>query len=140
MASSEMPLKVPLDGAISAAPAASWASTPSASPAVMDGRRRWRVIWTSPKSDIGKNLVTARSFLNSSLSASVTCFRCDSLRMSMKSTTMMPPRSRRRSCLATSRADSMFTASMFSTWLLPRPERPEFTSTTCMASVVSMKR
>ena len=60
------------------------------------------------------------------------------IRMSMKSTTMMPPRSRRRSWRAISRAASRLVLWAVSSWFVPRIEPPELTSIAVSASVPSM--
>src|ERR671927_143224 len=69
-----------------------------------DGRMRCRVISMMPNGEIFRILVRARSRLTASRMAFSTPRRCFSSRMSMKSLTMMPPRSRRRSWRAISLA------------------------------------
>ena len=61
-------------------------------------------------------------------------------RMSMKSTTMSPPMSRRRSWRATSSAASMLVLKAVSSWLAPAVALPELTSMAVSASVGSMTR
>ena len=65
---------------------------------------RWRVISIRPKGLVRRILVRARSRFTASRSARSTPRRCFSLRMSMKSLTITPPRSRRRSWRAISLA------------------------------------
>ena len=58
--------------------------------------------------------------------------------MSMKSTTIRPPKSRRRNWRATSSAASRLVLKAVSSMSAPRVERPELTSTETSASVWSM--
>jgi hypothetical protein len=67
-----------------------------------------------------------------------TSFRRDELRMSMKSMTISPPRSRSRSCRAASSAASQLAMKAVSSMSLPFIVLPEFTSTDTRASVCSM--
>ena len=105
-----------------------------------DGRTRWRVISIRPSCDTWKARVRARSrprWLRSSCST-LSRFRCDS--MSMKSITMIPPKSRSRTCRAISRAASRLVRRIvFSGSCLP-VYRPVFTSIDTSASVGSMIR
>src|SRR6266516_4132407 len=71
-----------------------------------EGRTRWRVISISPSSETANALVRARSRPRCVRSSCSTLSRLPRDSMSMKSTTMMPPMSRNRSCRATSRAAS----------------------------------
>ncbi len=71
-----------------------------------DGRTRCRVISTSPRSETANARVRARSRARCVRSSWSTLSRLDRVSMSMKSTTMMPPMSRSRSCRASSRAAS----------------------------------
>ena len=66
----------------------------------------WRVISTRPSGEISTTYVFVRSRSSSRFSASSTVARFFGLAMSTKSMTMMPPMSRRRSCLTTSFAAS----------------------------------
>ena len=60
------------------------------------GRVRLRVSWTRPMSLIGRSCVLAGSLASSSARVSKTNCRCSGSSMSMKSITMIPPRSRSR--------------------------------------------
>ena len=71
-----------------------------------DGRTRWRVISIRPSSETANARVRARSRPRCVRSSCSTLSRLPRDSMSMKSTTMMPPMSRNRSCRATSRAAS----------------------------------
>ena len=66
------------------------------------GRIRCRVISIRPNGLVRRIFVRARSRFTASRSVRSTLRRCRSLRMSMKSLTTTPPRSRSRSCRAIS--------------------------------------
>ncbi len=68
----------------------------------------------------------------------MTLLRSPSDDMSMKSQTMMPPISRKRTWRAISAAASIFVLTIVSSRFLPPVNLPEFTSMTVSASVVSM--
>ena len=68
------------------------------SKAAVDMRLRSRVISIKPRRVIGRIRIFARSARHASANASMTFARLEALRMSMKSTTMMPPMFRRRIC------------------------------------------
>ena len=103
------------------------------------GRTRCRVICISPNLLSGRMLWRARSLAISSRMWSKSCWRCSLLAMSMKSTTMMPPMSRRRSWRAISSPARRFTSRALVSWSEPALVRlPELTSITCRASVCSM--
>src|ERR1700687_4654903 len=88
-------------------------------------RVRLRVIWTRPSSEILSAEVRALSRRSASRRASLTFLRSASRDMSMKSTMMIPPILRRRSCLTTSSAASRLVRSTVSSWLvLPTQRTP----------------
>ncbi|MCY1539647.1 hypothetical protein D9M68_752440 [compost metagenome] len=107
-------------------------------PSFRAGRRRWRDSSIRPKRDILPIWTRARSKWRASRR------RCSTARwfllssMSMKSMTIKPPRSRRRSWRATSSAASELVRSAVSSMSAPRVERAELTSTDTSASVWSM--
>jgi hypothetical protein len=72
-----------------------------------------------PKGEKRATLMRARSRRSASLKVFSSALRCFSLRMSMKSTTTTPPRSRRRIWRAISPAASLFTAKAVSSMPLP---------------------
>src|SRR5437867_1494832 len=99
---------------------------------------RCRVISMSPNCEIFKIFVRARSRLTASRIAFSTPRRCFSSRMSMKSLTITPPRSRRRSWRAISLAACRFIWYAVSSALLSARKLPLFTSIATSASVWSM--
>ena len=99
---------------------------------------RCRVISMSPNCEMRRIFVRARSRRSASRSASSTLRRCVSLRMSMKSLTITPPRSRSRSCRAISLAACRFIWYAVSSALLSARKLPLFTSMATSASVCSM--
>ena len=106
------------------------------------GRTRSRVNCTNPNL-LGGNIVwRARSSFISSRNVSKSCFLFNVLLRSIKSITIIPPISRKRSWRAISFAAAIFTfnalLSCVSTAPLFRP--PLFTSITCIASVCSTIR
>ena len=103
-----------------------------------EGRRRWRDISIKPKREILPIWILARS------SCSAVCIRCSTCRwflagvMSMKSMTISPPMSRRRSWRQISSAASRLVLSAVSSMSAPRVAREELISTETSASVGSM--
>ena len=99
---------------------------------------RFRVISTRPSSEISNTWVRVLSRASASLNLRTTSSRFFRISMSMKSITMIPPMSRRRSWRATSSAASRLLTKTVSS----RLERPTFlavfTSITVNASVRSM--
>jgi hypothetical protein len=77
----------------------------------------------------------ARSFFIASLSRRSTMPWLRGFSMSMKSTTIRPARSRKRSCLAISSAASRLVRTAVSSMLRSRVDRPELTSMATSASV-----
>ena len=105
------------------------------------GRTLWRVICINPNLLRGNILCLALSFCMFWHMRSYSFCLFSAKFMSMKSTTMIPPISRRRSCLASSSAAPRFTSiALASCPLLALERLPLFTSTTCKASVCSMMR
>ena len=97
---------------------------------------RLRVIATRPKSLNWRILYGARSRRISSSSACITFWRFLRSSMSMKSTTMMPPRSRSRIWRTISRIASMLVLTMVSSRRLDLPTNlPVLTSMATSASV-----
>jgi hypothetical protein len=103
-------------------------------------RMRWRDISRRPNGEMRPTWMRARSFLRHSLSFFSTERLLRFSSMSMKSITIRPARSRRRSCRAISSAASRFVLSAVSSMLCSRVERPEFTSIDTSASVGLMTR
>ncbi len=103
------------------------------------GRTLCRVICMRPNLLRGRMLWRARSFDITSLIWSKRVCRCSALFMSMKSITIIPPMSRRRSCRAISSAAFRFTSRALDSWSgLALLLFPELTSITCRASVCSI--
>ena len=97
----------------------------------------WRVISTSPSLEISAVNVFVRSSSSVLRSVFMTASRLRARAMSMKSITMIPPMSRRRSWLTTSSAASRLVFVIVSSRPapLPRPmNQPELTSITVSAS------
>jgi hypothetical protein len=97
----------------------------------------WRVISTRPSFDISAVKVLVRSSSSVFRSVFMTASRLRARAMSMKSITMIPPMSRRRSWLTTSSAASRLVLVIVSSRPapLPRPMKlPELTSITVSAS------
>ena len=97
----------------------------------------WRVISTRPSLEISAVKVLVRSSSSALRSVLSTASRLRARAMSMKSMTMIPPMSRRRSSLTTSSAASRFVRVIVSSRraCLPRPtNEPELTSMTVSAS------
>ena len=100
---------------------------------------RLRVIWTSPRVVTSATWCFVRSLPRHSTRRRRTRSRLLSNTMSMKSTTMMPPMSRRRSCRTISSAASRLFLVTVCSRLPPDPVNfPVFTSTTVIASVRSI--
>ena len=99
---------------------------------------RWRVISTMPNSLICETVVLARSFWKCLRSRSSISRRCLTDRMSMRSFTITPPRSRRRSCRAISSTASWLVWNAFVSLSRALRERPEFTSMATSASAWSI--
>ena len=97
----------------------------------------WRVISTSPSGEISTTNVFVRSSSSALRSVFRTASRLRARAMSMKSITMIPPMSRRRSWRTTSSAASRLVLVIVSSSRapLPRPMKlPELTSITVSAS------
>ena len=97
----------------------------------------WRVISTRPSFEISAVNVFVRSSSSVLRSVFMTASRLRARAMSMKSITMIPPMSRRRSWLTTSSAASRLVLVIVSSSPapLPRPMKlPELTSITVSAS------
>ena len=97
----------------------------------------WRVISTRPSFEISAVKVLVRSSSSVLRSVLSTASRLRARAMSMKSMTMIPPMSRRRSSLTTASAASRFVRVIVSSRraCLPRPtNEPELTSMTVSAS------
>ena len=89
------------------------------------------VIWTNPNLLGGNILCFALSSLISSFKKSYNTFLFSGFDKSIKSTTIIPPISRRRNCLAISAAAIILTSMAVSSWLEALLERfPLFTSMT----------
>src|SRR6266702_2951289 len=102
---------------------------------------RLRVICTSPSEVTSATWCLVRSLARHSSSRRSTSSRLLSSTMSMKSITMIPPTSRNRSCRTISSAASRLLRVTVSSRLPPWPVNlPVFTSTTVIASVLSMTR
>ena len=100
---------------------------------------RLRVIWTKPNEVTSATWCLVRSRLRHSTSLRSTNSRLLSSTMSMKSTTMIPPMSRKRSCRTISSAASKLLRVTVSSRFPPLPTNlPVLTSTTVMASVRSI--
>ena len=103
--------------------------------------RRLRVIWTRPREVTSETWWRVRSRPRASLRRRRTSSWFSGRTMSMKSTTIMPPRSRRRIWRTISSAASRLLRVTVSSRLPPEPVNlPVLTSTTVMASVRSMTR
>ncbi len=102
---------------------------------IMPGRRRWRLISISPKPEIRPTWMRARSVLSLSFIRFSTAALFLRSSMSMKSITISPARSRRRSWRATSSAASRLVLSAVSSIEPSLVARPEFTSIATSASV-----
>ena len=99
---------------------------------------RWRVISMMPNSLICDTVVFARSFWKCFLRRSSISRRCLLARMSMRSFTITPPRSRRRSWRAISSTASWLVWNALVSLSRALRERPEFTSIATSASAWSM--
>ena len=99
---------------------------------------RWRVISTMPNSLISVTVDLARSLARCCLSRSSISRRCFDARMSMRSLTITPPRSRRRSWRAISSTASWLVWYALVSLSRALRERPEFTSMATSASVWSI--
>ena len=107
----------------------------------VSGLTLWRVICMRPNFVAGRIVCLALSFDISSLSLLYNSFLLAASCMSIKSTIIIPPISRRRSWRAISFAASKFTDKAFSSWEFSLLTRwPLFTSITCIASVCSTMR
>ena len=107
-------------------------------PSERAGRRRWRLISSRPNFEIDENWTRARSERSASRRRVSTSRRFFDSSMSMKSTTIRPPRSRRRIWRAISSAASRLVRVAVSSMSEPRVDRAELTSTETSASVWSM--
>ena len=105
-----------------------------------DSRVRLRVISMSPSSEMRVTAAFERSLRRYSLNDRVTFSRLCGRSMSMKSTTIMPPIDRMRSCSATSRAASMLVLVIVSSRLDLPTKRPVLTSMAVSASISSTMR
>ncbi|MNT17079.1 hypothetical protein D3C72_1522120 [compost metagenome] len=107
-------------------------------PSDSEGRRRWRDSSIRPKRLILPICTRARSWRRASFRRVSTSFWALLDSMSMKSITIRPPRSRRRSWRAISSAASRLVRSAVSSMSAPLVARAEFTSTETSASVWSI--
>ena len=99
---------------------------------------RLRVISHRPSSEISNTWVRVLSRDSASRNTRTTSSRLPAFSMSMKSTTMIPPTSRSRSCRAISTAASRLFLNTVSSRLDRPTFLPVFTSMTVSASVCSM--
>ena len=105
---------------------------------IMPGRRRWRDISSRPNPEMRPTWMRARSVFSLSFSFFSTAALFLRSSMSMKSMTMRPARSRRRSWRATSSAASRLVLTAVSSMEPSLVARPEFTSMATSASVTPM--
>jgi hypothetical protein len=98
------------------------------------GRSRWRLISIRPKPADPAHLDAGAVVFSASFSRFSTLRTLEPFSMSMKSMTIRPARSRRRSWRAISSAASRLVFSAVSSMSAP-VERPEFTSIATSASV-----
>ena len=112
--------------------------TPRSTRASRPSPMRLRVISTRPSSEMSKICERVLSRASALRNASTTLARFSRISMSMKSITMMPPMSRRRSCLAISSAASMLLWNTVASRFDVPTFLPVFTSITVSASVCSM--
>ena len=111
-------------------------TTPLVSPS--DGRRRWRLISSRPKREIRPIWTRARSDFRASFRRFSTAFWFLLADISMKSITIKPPMSRRRSCRAISSAASRLVHRAVSSISPPLVARAELMSIETSASVGSI--
>ena len=101
---------------------------------------RWRVISSKPNWLIGPTRVRARSFFRFALNRLSTALRFLAGRMSMRSSTTSPPRSRRRSWRAISSTASWLVLKALVSASRAARLLPLLTSTATRASVLSITR